>query len=500
LTEREDCELLRIHNTSVDIRVTPDHRILGFGGEGGLRVVLATDINNLRGVWNAGECTTGTRMGDMTEEDIRRVVCIQADGSLQKQRVRFGFKKERKCERFVQLFPIHNESSAPFTKRNGVRAFSVEWRGVYEALLTREKVWRVDRLLSLPLAWRKTFVEELAKWDGSEDKHGKRFSYSTSIKANADAVQAVCTASGYKATIKSYPYSGGNRNTSYTVSIKRRDYTRGESFKVERLPDRHRVFCLSVPSSYVVVRDGGKTVCVGNCNFGYPGGLGQHSFVSYAATTYGVHFTPKEAKEMKSMWMDLYAEMKQYLTDPTELAMKWQADRRTAPQMNFFHRLRLSKYLKGTDRERVEAKHSDEEVDRFWDLLSWIAKYKDDTELAADIAERKVTGRVRNLVTYRACTLTGRVRNNVTYTAGANTPFSSAAADGAKLALWNLMRKGVKLLGFVHDSVEVAVPMGKERSVEATVKDVMVKSMEFVLGQQVPVAVDGAVAPNWSKA
>lgn len=40
------------------------------------------------------------------------------------------------------------------------------------------------------------------------------------------------------------------------------------------------------------------------------------------------------------------------------------------------------------------------------------------------------------------CTLTGRVRGCTTFTKARNTPFSGLAADGAKLALWNLTHAG----------------------------------------------------------
>ncbi len=236
------------------------------------------------------------------------------------------------------------------------------------------------------------------------------------------------------------------------------------------------------------------------CGFGYPGGLGINSFLLYAAQNYGVNFTPAEAKETKTQWLERFPEMKLYLTDPTELAMKWQADKTVAPKMDFFRRLRLSQYLKATDKERSEKTYSEWELDSFWDILNWIAKSKGDAELSEDISERRVSPKVRNLTTYRACTLTGRVRNNVTFTAGANTPFSSAAADGAKCCLWTLMRKGIHILGFVHDSVEVAIPKGKEKSIEPVVKKVMIDSMQYVLGQNVPVAVDGGVSDVWSKA
>lgn len=42
------------------------------------------------------------------------------------------------------------------------------------------------------------------------------------------------------------------------------------------------------------------------------------------------------------------------------------------------------------------------------------------------------------------CTLTGRLRRNVNWTIHNNSGFSGLAADGAKLALWNLEYVGYR--------------------------------------------------------
>jgi hypothetical protein len=235
------------------------------------------------------------------------------------------------------------------------------------------------------------------------------------------------------------------------------------------------------------------------CSFGFPGGLGIEKFVGYAKANYGVSFTSKQAKEAKKKWMAAYPELKLYLSDPSELAMKWQTDLRTAPQLNYLQRIRLSQYLKMTEREREQMNYSERELDGFWEILSWIAKYKDDDQLQQDCKERKVTGKVRSLTTFRACTPTGRVRNYTTFTAGANTPFQGLNADACKLTMWSLMRKGIKILAYIHDSFEIAIPKGKEKQYAETVTKIMVKTMESVLQQDIPVGVEYAIADRWVK-
>ena len=55
-------------------------------------------------------------------------------------------------------------------------------------------------------------------------------------------------------------------------------------------------------------------------------------------------------------------------------------------------------------------------------------------------------------------TLTGRKRGNTTFCAEKNTPFQGLAADGAKLAMYNLDKAGFKLAGFVHDDPDPEHP------------------------------------------
>ena len=44
------------------------------------------------------------------------------------------------------------------------------------------------------------------------------------------------------------------------------------------------------------------------------------------------------------------------------------------------------------------------------------------------------------------------------YTQARNTPFSGLAADGAKMALWNLTHIGFRVSAFVHDEFVIELP------------------------------------------
>jgi hypothetical protein len=234
-------------------------------------------------------------------------------------------------------------------------------------------------------------------------------------------------------------------------------------------------------------------------NFGYPGGLGTKKFIDFSKTSYNVNFTPKEAKAAKKKWLELYDELKLYLDDPTQKAMEWQTGKKYG-KLGWIEKKRLSDFLRVGEKER--AKFSEDEADWIWEKLYNLAKAKGDKLTLADVESREVTRSVRNLLTYRACTLTGRVRNNCKYTDGANCPFSGLAADGAKLALWRLMRNGIKVLAFIHDSFDCEVSADPRISKQQSklIQKIMIESLYEVCDKKVPVAVDGVVADNWSKA
>jgi DNA polymerase I-like protein with 3'-5' exonuclease and polymerase domains len=95
--------------------------------------------------------------------------------------------------------------------------------------------------------------------------------------------------------------------------------------------------------------------------------------------------------------------------------------------------------------------------------------------------------------------LTGRVRGRVGFTQARNTPFQGLAADGAKLALWELIRTGYRVVAFIHDEVVIELPEDADHTAEArTIETILNREMEKVTGA-VPVASEFALARRWSK-
>ena len=95
-------------------------------------------------------------------------------------------------------------------------------------------------------------------------------------------------------------------------------------------------------------------------------------------------------------------------------------------------------------------------------------------------------------------TLTGRIRANTTYCAEKNTPFQGLAADGAKIALYNLMDAGFKLVGFVHDEIITEVPENTIEEMRRLQEEIMVNSMSLVV-PDVKISVESTISPRYCK-
>ena len=95
-------------------------------------------------------------------------------------------------------------------------------------------------------------------------------------------------------------------------------------------------------------------------------------------------------------------------------------------------------------------------------------------------------------------TRTGRLRANTSYCAEKNSPFQGLAADGAKLALYELDKAGYTVVGFVHDEIICEV---RDDRVEELLKEqerIMISSMQQVV-PDVKIGVESMISKEYTK-
>lgn len=287
-------KLMWLKNEGINIRVTPNHRMVGWSNEKAKPHEYIPGLLGRARKWaNAGILDEGSN-GD--EKLLRLAVAIQADGTIRNYgAVTFGFKKAEKIDRLIKFL---NDLNIEFTltEANEVARFYIPKQDkLSEAIqyLDDDKTlsWQ---MLSLDLKSRLVILDELQYWDATKDQPGwKMYMYHSYTRKNIDVAQALATTCGMKTH---------QNSTGESLSIKDHPTSRGGNLTVQEIDYNSEVICLSVPSTYLVVRDVGIPIITGNSkniNFGVTYGQ------SAAAFAQMYHMPQEEADEyIKSWWRE----------------------------------------------------------------------------------------------------------------------------------------------------------------------------------------------------
>lgn len=236
------------------------------------------------------------------------------------------------------------------------------------------------------------------------------------------------------------------------------------------------------------------------CNFGWPGGLGINVFRNHAKNEYDIDLTEDQAKELKRKWLEVFPGVEQYLdTDDKLLICSSGVLSVVPPDFRYKDDQDLFwifwKVINGKQVLDVG------KVDWAFATLKHI-KLPTPKKFACQIANRIGSRELwQNLV--RSLTFvihhTGRVRANATYTQSKNNLFQGIAADGAKLALYALVKYGYRVVNFIHDEFVIEVPFEKV-SVETfcEIQSLIEKEMQKVC-PDVRIVAEGSWMRNWAE-
>lgn len=252
------------------------------------------------------------------------------------------------------------------------------------------------------------------------------------------------------------------------------------------------------PSRFKELRQRAKAL-----NFGVPGGLGHERLCDYARDTYGVDITPEEAEQWRTRLIrEVYPEIGLYLDAGQGLGRFCRVLGCTESELHeamgtsmedTWLPICIEKVVSGNATKRDGTPYDAGFVQRIWGGL---AAATDDPALADSFRARDTS--VAALFAHVATTPTGRVRGNLRYTEACNAPFQGLAADGAKEALFLLVKAGFRVVAFVHDEFLVEIPSGCENAV-AEVERLVKQGMQSVIGGTIPVSTESSVANRWSK-
>jgi DNA polymerase I-like protein with 3'-5' exonuclease and polymerase domains len=257
------------------------------------------------------------------------------------------------------------------------------------------------------------------------------------------------------------------------------------------------------PDRFHTARQSAKAI-----NFGVPGGLGAPALRDYAEANYNVILTEEEAEAFRHKLLNgIYPELNEvdgYLADNSMAALARSLGVSEARLWRTFDWRGEGSPLvvRGVSNVvRGSSKASDRYQQSVWAELRTLALSSAtlDNETRREVFARRGSQQLHDrLFSQSAATLTGRIRAGVGYTDSKNTPFQSLAADGAKLALWNLLYAGFDVVGFVHDEILVNLPPEAPIDAADNIRQIMEESMASVLGG-VPAACEWVVADCWKK-
>lgn len=169
-------------------------------------------------------------------------------------------------------------------------------------------------------------------------------------------------------------------------------------------------------------------------NFSYGSNAHEETFIRTAKKDYGLEYTLEEAKKIKDSWVATYPEVETWFKLP------------------FDHK----------------------------DGKRWVEK----------------EGRYKD--TYEHYTLTGRKRAYCKYTEWLNHHFQGLAADGLKIALYNLIKAGYTVVSEVHDNITVEVDPSMSKQELLNVSKIMVDAMSSII-PGIRVGVEGRVCYHLGK-
>lgn len=204
---------------------------------------------------------------EMSEERIRLMVAIFADGSFKKEtkstRCYFGVKKRRKRKRIEMLLYSNN-----ITYRENGSFY------VFDAPI-REKHYPVE-WYNMTNEQLEIVIDEMKHWDGCQFEIGHMPSFTTVHKSDADFIQFAYTAIGYAAYIQTRDRRGQKRRiVDHDIVVKNLEYCVCSGVRNKDVDLRHatysgyktkdgKMYCFTMPSGMWVMRRNDRIIVTGN--------------------------------------------------------------------------------------------------------------------------------------------------------------------------------------------------------------------------------------------
>ena len=275
LKEPYSGDMVCLTDQATDLCVTPNHKMIYKPKHGTeLRSCEVQELPKTGQLAHTGLLGAQQEELSLSSAFIQLLVAFQADGSWMwannKKKesppayLDFGFTKERKITRLKEILgtlglSYQEKQTGKVNPRTRIWVDSDATVKLLWDMLGEKKLFGAW-LLRLSAENRKVFLDELPLWDGT--KGPDHTNYNTMLSGNADWVQACAVVSGRAARLQS-------DSVMFRVSlpsgiVRSREWSSITTLKWERRHYTGDIYCLTVPSGFLLVRRRGKVTVSGN--------------------------------------------------------------------------------------------------------------------------------------------------------------------------------------------------------------------------------------------
>ena len=269
-------DLLTIRHQNGDIihSSTPNHNRVVISTQSKTRRVYRIPAeNSLSEGWRIPVCGNydGPGIG-LTDAEIRFHVAFAADGCIKNGKYGYmAFKKGRKKERLDSLLAElpRITYSYKFDEKRGYHCYyfgDISSMPFYDG--ENKKSLVIDGFIRSTLEQKKLFINELQYWDGcisySKNNPFKSVYFSSFKKEEVDFVQTIAHLCGYRCN--PFERSKKGYKTGFACVCSGRGYQTQTRAKVQREPYKGDVYCVTVPSHMIMIRQEGRVCITGNCD------------------------------------------------------------------------------------------------------------------------------------------------------------------------------------------------------------------------------------------
>ena len=208
----------------------------------------------------------------LSDAEIQFHVAFSADGCIKNGKYGYmSFKKDRKKKRLDEILSrLPNlKYSYRYDTRKGYHNYY--FGDVSKMPFTKgenKKSLVIDGFINATLAQKKLFINELRYWDGfiryGKENNINSLYFSTFKKEEIDFVQTIGHLCGFYCTYFERHKNG--YDTGYACVCREKAYQTQQHTKVFRENYEGDVYCVTVPSHMIMIRQEGRVCITGNCD------------------------------------------------------------------------------------------------------------------------------------------------------------------------------------------------------------------------------------------